>query len=287
METEGKKMTTAMASRIDPETLNLWANHMKINGYRPATMRAYLSTGRALLAYQESDSSPDWLNRYFNKRRNEISASSLNAARAAVRSLFKFMHEEVPLVDYRMPPVTQQGPHPLPGGIEDVYKMIEAAEGRRDRVLLVALCGLGGLRISEALAVKPSDFNFKQRILTVKGKGEKVRYVTVTNELIHAIGSVAADLFADAPDQRMIKYAISYASEAITNLGKAAKIGRDVASHDLRMTYATHLYKRTHDIRLVQAQLGHSSILTTQLYVGLDSNDTRSAVQAAFQKDEE
>jgi integrase len=293
METERTEAMTAALQEaptsrrgLTSDTLDEWAAHMALNSYSPATMRAYLATGRSVLAWLETDSDEGWLNNYFNARRKQISASSLNAARAAVRHLFRFIGEETPLVGYRMPPVTFHGPHPLPGGMADVERMIEAAEGARDKVLVVAMCGFAGLRISEALAAKPRDFNFKQRILTVKGKGEKVRYVTITDKLISAVASVAATLFADAPDVPMVKYVDSSAREAMTNVAKAAGISRGVSSHDLRMTYATHLYKRTHDILLVQTQLGHTDIKTTQLYVQLDPNDTREAIQAAFMEDE-
>ena len=49
-------------------------------------------------------------------------------------------------------------------------------------------------------------------------------------------------------------------------------LGQPVLPHDLRRTYAQLAYKAGADLRQVQLSLGHSSIRTTEIYLGLDQD---------------
>jgi len=53
--------------------------------------------------------------------------------------------------------------------------------------------------------------------------------------------------------------------------------GIKMSVHQIRHSHATHSLRRGVDIRLVQAQLGHSSITTTALYLGADDEDRQEA----------
>ena len=68
------------------------------------------------------------------------------------------------------------------------------------------------------------------------------------------------------------------ARNAIKNLGKRSGLRREVASHDLRATFATDLLNRGVNIRIVQELLGHSSVETTQIYTATTLEAMREAV---------
>ena len=65
----------------------------------------------------------------------------------------------------------------------------------------------------------------------------------------------------------------------VTSIGARAGIKGPVSSHDLRATFATELYNKTHNIRLVQTLLGHASVTTTQAYLGIDMHEGVKAVE--------
>lgn len=279
-------MSTATRPRIDPGCIPAWRTYMVENGYSPASVKAYLSAGKALIAYNEIDAHDGWVNRYFNLRKEKLSAASLQAHRAATRHLFKFLEMDTPLENYRMPPVTRREAHPLPGGIEDVYSMLDAAWDNRNHVLIVAFCGLAGMRISEALACKATDMDLKTMQLTIKGKGSKVRYVPLSRRLLNTVAEYVIDQLAAKSEEPFITLAETSARQAVTLIGARAGIDRPVASHDLRMTFATHMYDKSGDVMLVQKLLGHESVETTQLYIGIQSRKMSAAVEAAFEEEE-
>jgi len=61
-----------------------------------------------------------------------------------------------------------------------------------------------------------------------------------------------------------------------------AGIDLDCGIHILRHTYATFLLKSGRNLKLVQKQLGHSSIKTTEVYISLLRDDTEKALELLY-----
>lgn len=70
----------------------------------------------------------------------------------------------------------------------------------------------------------------------------------------------------------------------IKKYAEKAEIKKNVTPHVLRHSYATHLLKRGVDIRIIQQLLGHSSILSTQIYTNVEMDIIRNVYDNAKQK---
>ncbi len=140
------------------------------------------------------------------------------------------------------------------------------------------------------VTLRISDLFFDDGYLRVVGKGDKERLVPVSAELIKQIGfyrqkrarmrieSRYADfLFLNrrgGPLSRVMVFNI------VKQAAFSAGIAKTVSPHTFRHTFATQLVKGGADIRLVQQMLGHSSILTTEVYTHLDTRHKQETIEA-------
>ncbi len=182
------------------------------------------------------------------------------------------------LKQYNRPKAGRPQPHPLPGGMADIRKMLVACRTPAEEAL-VAFCGLAGLRVGEACHVRVKDCDWKARRLTVfYGKGFKTRVVPMSVEFVAYVrpGWLEAKL-----EQQPYVVALNEdaARKTISRIGERAGISRPVASHDLRATFASAAYRKSKDIRAVQEALGHADPKTTTIYTETLEDDMRAAVE--------
>lgn len=156
-----------------------------------------------------------------------------------------------------------------------VEKMCRTARSD-NHAALFAMQGYLGLRVSEARAVWPHDVNTDEMVLHVHGKGQKERYVPISDQAWRYMRRAYEQ--AKREQTTLVNLSDRGARYAVTAAAQAAGIERQVSSHDLRHTRGTDLYGRTKDIRMVQEFLGHSSVVTTQVYTGISMDKMREAM---------
>lgn len=215
---------------------------------------------------------------WLTANRNKVAPKTTGRRLTSLRQFAKWAGWDATFDDYK-PPVPLRGqPHPLPEGIEGVKRMIAYTHSER-HAALVALCGLCGLRVAEALAVKPSDFNLNEMMLTVRGKGDKSRRVPVSEAAWEVLQFPVIRAFTSGGDKTIVGLRDRYARAVITRIATEAGLMRRVSSHDLRATFATAVYNKTLDQRLVQELLGHASGETTEIYIGVSSKAMHEGVE--------
>lgn len=188
------------------------------------------------------------------------------------RCFWKFLDRTYAFLDdYHGPTPARPDPHPLPGGMADVLTLIAHA-WQPHHAALVALCGLCGLRVGEAVTVRPEDYDRVEETLYVMGKGARARVVPV-----NAIAQAFIENAIREGGDRIVPLANRSAREAITEIGR--RCGIEVKSHDLRATFATAAYEKSKDIRAVQELLGHSTSAQTEVYIRVAMKAMRAAAE--------
>ncbi len=146
--------------------------------------------------------------------------------------------------------------------------------GLRDYALILFLYA-SGARISEALACRRSDL--QEGWLTIRyAKGEKERIVPIAPAAIEAVEAYLA-----ASDIRSSALWMNYRGEPLSRIS-AYKITQKylgVSPHVLRHSFASALIVGGADLRVVQELLGHSSLVTTQIYTHIQQQHLEQTVQ--------
>ncbi len=164
-----------------------------------------------------------------------------------------------------------------------------SATGLRNRALLVALWR-AGLRVGEALALRPSDLDNAAGTLRVPRGKTGHRTVGLDPEalaLVEQWGThrrVARGVRGRRPlfcTLRGRALQPSYVRSLLRRLAKRAGIERRVHPHALRHTMAAELLREGASVRHIQLQLGHSDLSTTAAY--LESGQQKPPA-TAFQK---
>lgn len=174
--------------------------------------------------------------------------------------------------------------------IDLLFKQIDRSKagGERNLSMLETLYSCG-LRVSELTDLKISELHLAEDFIKVKGKGNKERLVP--------IGKRAKKLMKNYIEQIRSHSVIKKGNEDIVYLNnKGSKISRvmvfliiksladkagikkSLSPHTFRHSFASHLVEGGADLRAVQEMLGHSSILTTEIYTHIDKQFLRDNI---------
>lgn len=170
--------------------------------------------------------------------------------------------------------------------IEDSIDLSKA-EGARNRAIIEVLFSCG-LRVSELVNMKLSDLYLEDRVLLVRGKGNKERLVPVSSKAI-------ADLKCWFFDRNLMKIKPGEDDYVFLNRRGAhltrtmilimvkrqaeeAGIKKTISPHTFRHSFATALLQGGADLRSIQAMLGHEKIDTTLVYTHISNEQLRKAI---------
>ncbi|MFI4883002.1 MAG: tyrosine recombinase XerC [Phycisphaerales bacterium JB064] len=240
---------------------------------------------------------------------HHYSAATLARKIATLRSFYKWgVRNKVtasnPMVAIRTPRQTKRLPKAIT--IEQVEQLLSAPDekdvlGTRDRAILQTLYSTG-LRVSELVGLTFADVDFEQKVLRVKGKGNKERLVPLGQRAMDTMGRYVERLRTDPRFSNILKGEADKTPLFINKHGKRlssrsvrrkldkylGQVGLDssISPHTLRHTFATHLLDNGADLRAVQALLGHQSLSTTQVYTHLSGQRLREAYDKAHPRAE-
>ena len=182
---------------------------------------------------------------------------------------------------------------------------VRTISGLRNRVMLEILAH-GGLRVGEVINLKPGHVRWETGEVEIKnGKGGRDRVIPLhqsTMDWLHRWNdkrpSGSKFFFTTISGAKAGgRLSLRYPAQLVDRCAKSAGIqdfevrpsGRKkwkVHPHTLRHTYASSLLSRGYSLAAVQQLLGHSSVLTTSVYLHVNPIDLREQIQGEATREE-
>ncbi|OJH16013.1 transposase [Bacillus obstructivus] len=166
------------------------------------------------------------------------------------------------------------------------FRQLILDSGNKRNYAIITLLSYAGLRITEALNLKMSDFNTVSREIIVNGKGNKTRTVFMSDKVKNAIQSWLRERNDKGIDNEFIFVSNRHKRLNRTTVNKlfndySQKVGKDITPHDLRHFFCSHALESGMSVHEVANQAGHSNIHTTLLYTN-PSKDELIGVPPTF-----
>jgi len=201
----------------------------------------------------------------------KLAPGSVLIAVAALRFLYKVSLKKDWTFEDVIPAPKKPQKLPVVLSPEEVLQFLGCIGITKHRAILTT-CYAAGLRISEAVRLKPSDIDSQRMVIRVdQGKGQKDRYVMLSAKLLEILRSwwrlerPQQWLFpSDIPGRHISKDAVEQACQKARRL---SGIRKPVTPHGLRHGFAVHLLESGTDVRTIQLLLGHRSLATTARYL--------------------
>jgi integrase/recombinase XerD len=200
-----------------------------------------------------------------------LAASSVTVAVSALRFLYTVTLRREWSIKDDIPSFRK--PHQLPEVLspKEVATFLDAVKIPKQRLILT-VCYAAGLRVSEAVRLKPAAIDSQRMVIRVEaGKGRKDRYVMLSPrllELLREYWKIARPKEWLFPGKRSGEPITTYAVEDACRGARARSgITRPITPHCLRHAFAVHLLECGTDLRTIQLLLGHKNLATTSRYL--------------------
>jgi integrase/recombinase XerC/integrase/recombinase XerD len=200
---------------------------------------------------------------------------------STLSSFYRFLYTQGavvanPMVGIERPRIKQQEVKYLKHS--QVLRLIDSISDERDK-LIVRTIYATGVRVSELCGIDIEDIDFEEHTIRIKGKGDKIRIVFVDSDTLDAIRKfvgikLIGPLFEGQQGKHISPRAIQHIFRHYAPVG--------ITPHKIRHSYASELYRRSKNLRVLQENLGHTSIKTTEIYLHTDIDERRQVYQQFF-----
>ncbi|MCP1662857.1 MAG: integrase [Methanocalculus sp. MSAO_Arc1] len=277
-------------------SFSLWIprylNHLKMRNYSVKTIDTY---GRVLLDFSTycaevqglGDPAVDTdgydITQFLaeSSGTRSLSATTMNRYISTLNSFYRFLvGQQVlpanPVLGVDRPKI--KGRELLYLKHADVVSLLDAIENTRDRLIIRTIYATG-VRVSELCGISVKDIDFQEQTIRIQGKGDKIRTVFIDEETLSEIRSYLGSrkngpLFTGHNGSPLSPRTIQHIFRKYAPSG--------ITPHKIRHSYASELYRRSRNLRVVQENLGHSSIKTTEVYLHTDLEERRRVYQDHF-----
>lgn len=220
------------------------------------------------------------------KMQRTVSLSTTESYRTSLNSLFVWLHSEGfiennPMINVK--PIKHPDPIKKSFTPVEVDSLKSACKNKLERAMIELLLS-SGLRCEELCELKWENINFITKDITVvEGKGNKNRITMMDDVAKKYLLEYRSSLTYESDYVFAVRYGGKIKVRTtdsvwcrLKDIAKRAGVD-EVHPHKFRHTFATTLYKRGLDVRMIQKLLGHSNINTTMIYIDSDIEMLRDA----------
>lgn len=258
-------------------TLKKYENILRVKNYSKNTIKTYSHYSGVFLSEFNKD--------VYHINNSEIknfiesfmysSVSQQNQIYSAVKLLFKYIvNKKLDNIFLDRPRREKKIPQIINRDV--ILNILNGIKNKKHRAILT-LAYSCGLRRSEIINLKLSDFNKEEKIIYIRNaKGRKDRIVALSDYTRKVLSYYYREY---VPENYLFngQSKEQYSASSCNNIMKKY-FGNDTHMHQLRHMYASHCLNAGVDSRTIQSTLGHSSIKTVEIYTHVSSKLIRQAV---------
>lgn len=274
-----------------------------LKGLSPLTLKAYkidLKQFNAFMQHKEC-LSKECMIEYIDMLHKQYKPKSTKRKIACIKALYHYLEMEniIILNPFHKIKIKYKEPIVLPKTIpifnveiiiRYAYQQHYAAitdyqkETSLRNILILELLFSTGMRVSEVSNLKAKSIDLKSKNIYIYGKGSKERIMCLANNSIAKLLEQYLKIRKDNSEYLFTnKLGNPYSDQSIRNMvndyAKAAGVEMHITPHMFRHTFATALLEEDVNIRYIQQLLGHSSIVTTQIYTHISTNKIRHILE--------
>ena len=223
--------------------------------------------------------------------------STISRGLASIRSFYQYeaknkQIKEDPTEGIQSPKIEKRVPSVLTS--KEVALLLDQPKnvdlkGTRDKAML-EFAYATGMRVTEIISLNIEDVNLERGYATCKN-GKKERTIPLGNMSLKALKDYVENardimikdenekaLFVNVNGQRLTRQGFW---KIIKYYKEQAHIEKDITPHVLRHSFATHLLQNGADLKSIQTMLGHSDILSTQIYMQFQDESLKNVYKKA------
>ncbi len=231
------------------------------------------------------------IDQYIYFLKNSYKDSTVHRKVSSIRNFYKFLYINKTIsINYWDNVKQRRKSVTLPKFLEyaDIEKLLDSLTldtpyETRNKAMFETLYATG-VRVSELMKIKISNYNSLESIIKIEGKGNKERIVILNESARNAIEEYIASARNKLTKHDTCYLFLNSHGNALSRQGfyrilkmKANLVGiESISPHQFRHSIATHMIENGADLRSVQELLGHSDISTTEIYTHLSRDKIKT-----------
>jgi integrase/recombinase XerD len=237
---------------------------------------------------------------------SSLKPKSIKRKIATIKAMFNYLEfeDKISVSPLRKMRIRIKEPYRLPKvmAIQDVNAIFKSAYKKKNilnidshsyfeyyrNIVVVELLFATGSRVSEIANLREENIDLVLGAVTIRGKGNKERIIQICNletlQVLRQYRSLFINKIRDAEGFFLVnrlgkKLSDQSIRTIVKHLAHKAKIKKHITPHVFRHSFATLLLEKDVDIKYIQSLLGHSSIMTTQIYTHVNRAKQRQILK--------